>query len=283
MVIILLTDKAEAQPYKERIFMRHDFEQRREKRITNAKSHAIKNEQEAESLYSSAKEMASGIPLGQPILVGHHSERGDRRYRDKIHNTYGKAFEKMDKAKYYEDKAESIENNDAIFSDDPQALQKLTDKLNGLKTVQDFMKAANKCLKKGDKEAFLKLEFGTESLWEQLNTVGCVHGKGFPHYKLINNNANIRRIEQRITQLKRLETRQSVDQTINGVRIYENREADRLQVVFSGKPEAEVRKQLKANGFRWSPSENAWQRHISNSAYHSAKEIAEKMNNSLHD
>ena len=60
-VIILLTDKAEAQPYKERIFMRHDFEQRREKRITNAKNRAIKNEQEAESLYSSAKEMASVI------------------------------------------------------------------------------------------------------------------------------------------------------------------------------------------------------------------------------
>ena len=118
-----------------------------------------------------------------------------------------------------------------------------------------------------------------KAFWEQINTIDRAHGKGFPHYKLINNNANIRRIEQRIAQLKRLETRQAVDQTVNGVRIYENREAGRLQVIFSGKPEAEVRKQLKANGFRWSPSENAWQRHTSNSAYHIAKTIAENLYN----
>ena len=53
--------------------------------------------------------------MGQPILVGHHSEKGDRRYREKIHNTFGKSFEKKDKAKYYADKAESIENNNDIF------------------------------------------------------------------------------------------------------------------------------------------------------------------------
>lgn len=217
--------------------------------------------------------MASAIPMGQPILIGHHSEKKDRNYRSRIGNKFQQAGIKLDKAAYYEEKAKAIENNDAIFSDDPNALDKLTDKLNGMKTTQEFMKAANKCLKKNDKDGFLKLQFGTLELWEQLNVVDRLHGKGFPSFKLTNNSANIRRIEQRIAQLQKLETKTAYDQTINRIRILENLEANRLQIIFPGKPEEEARKKLKSAGFRWSPSESAWQRHISNGALFNAKMI----------
>ncbi|SEK23185.1 DUF3560 domain-containing protein [Parapedobacter koreensis] len=259
--------------------MKHDFEQRRQKRIENAKNRAKKNEQEAESLYKSATEMASVIPFGQPILVGHHSEKRDRNFRDKIHNTFGKSFEKQDKAKYYEEKAETIETNTDIFSDDPDALQKLEARLRELQESQEFMKAANKCLKKKDKEGFFSLPHASEKLWQEINTPDVMGEIGFAHYKLSNNNANIRRIKQRIEQLRKLQERQPFDKTINGVRIVENLGANRLQMVFDGKPSAEVRKQLKSNGFRWSPNEGAWQRHISNWALYIAKQIAEGLAN----
>ena len=45
-----------------------------------------------------AREMASIIPLGQPILIGHHSERGDRNYRNRIHRTFVKAAGLADEA-----------------------------------------------------------------------------------------------------------------------------------------------------------------------------------------
>jgi Domain of unknown function (DUF3560) len=45
------------------------------------------------ALHSRADEMLSVIPFGQPILVGHHSERRDRNYRDRIWNTMGRAVE----------------------------------------------------------------------------------------------------------------------------------------------------------------------------------------------
>lgn len=257
--------------------MKHDFEQRREKRIANAENRAIKNQQEADNLYNSAKEMAGAIPFGQPILIGHHSEKRDRNYREKIHNKFGQSFEKQEKAAYYADKAESIKNNTAISSDDPQVLQKLNEKLKSLQEAQEFMKSANKHIRKNDKLGFLKLPHATEKLWEDLTTPNVMGHIGFAHYSLSNNGANIRQVQKRIEQLNRQGARQPVDKIINGVRIFENREAGRLQVIFSGKPETEVRKQLKANGFRWSPSENAWQRHISNNAYHSAKEIAENL------
>ncbi len=260
--------------------MKHDFQQRREKRISNAQNRAIKNRAEAESLYSKAREMASFIPFGQPILVGHHSEKRDRNYRNKIHNTFGKSFEKMDKAAYYESKADSIENDTSIYSDDPKAIDRLSEQLDSLKAVQEFMKSANRCIKKKDQEAFLKLPNASEKLWEKLNTPDCFNSVGFASYKLSNNSANIRRIEQRIAQLKKYESRQEIDKTVNGIRIYENREANRLQVYFNSKPSPEIRQRLKKRGFRWSPSESAWQRHISNDAYHSALELAESLDNS---
>ena len=41
-----------------------------------------------------------------------------------------------------------------------------------------------------------------------------------------------------------------------------NREGNRLQIYFEGKPDATVRDELKSNGFRWSPKAEAWQRQL---------------------
>jgi hypothetical protein len=130
----------------------------------------------------------------------------------------GRSVAAGDKATYYAEKAETIKNNDAIFSDDPQ---KLEEKLNGLKSNQEFMKAANKLIKKGDREEFLKLSGATPEMWEELNAPGW-WGKGFAGFSLTTNNANIKRIEQRIKVLKCQEVRPSIDRVINGVRIFES-------------------------------------------------------------
>lgn len=61
----------------------------------------------SDALYKRAHTMAEAIPFGQPILVGHHSEKRDRNYRDRIHGTFGKAFEENDKRKHYESRAAS--------------------------------------------------------------------------------------------------------------------------------------------------------------------------------
>jgi len=53
--------------------------------------------------------------------------------------------------------------------------------------------------------------------------------------------------------------------------VVENFEENRLQIVFDGKPSAEVRSELKGNGFRWAPSQEAWQRQLNNGARYAAK------------
>jgi hypothetical protein len=50
-----------------------------------------------------------------------------------------------------------------------------------------------------------------------------------------------------------------------------NYDADRLQILFTDKPDAETRQRLKSTGWRWSPNAGAWQRQITNAAEHSLR------------
>ena len=52
---------------------------------------------------------------GQPIIVGHYSEKKHRRLIEKANNDIKKSIELSDKSQYYEDKARSAENNNAIY------------------------------------------------------------------------------------------------------------------------------------------------------------------------
>lgn len=256
--------------------MKHDFHERKANRIENAENQSAKNAAASTTFYLRSKEMSSVIPMEQPILVGHHSEGRDRRYRDKIWNTMGKSVEAQKKAGYYADKAEAIKNNDAIFADDPDAIEKLEAKLKDLQAAQDFMKSANKCIRNQDREAFLKLPMATAATWDELTQPKRFGGMGFAGFSLTNNNANIRRIKQRIYELKAQEVKPAIDKEINNVRVYENREANRLQLIFPGKPPGEIIAKLKGHGFRWCRSEQAWQRHISPSAIYWGIDIAQR-------
>lgn len=255
--------------------MKHNYEERRQNRIDYANEQADKLKKESDNLYNKAMDMASYIPMGQPILVGHHSEKRDRRYREKIHTTHGKSIAASDKARYYENKAATIEANDSISSDDPQAIAKLKDKLAVLESTQAFMKAANKCVKSSNKAAFMNLPHATEKIWLEITTPDYLKRTGFADYTLRNNSANIRRVKQRIAQLERLEQLVTAEKTINGVRVVINTEANRVQLFFPNKPNEDIINRLRSRGFRFSRSEgNAWQQFISRSAVDHAYMVA---------
>jgi hypothetical protein len=61
--------------------------------------------------------------------------------------------------------------------------------------------------------------------------------------------------------------------TADGIEIIANPEANRVQIVFDAKPNATMISKLKAQGWRWAPSEGAWQRQLTNAARYSAISI----------
>jgi hypothetical protein len=257
--------------------MKHNFEERKQNRIDYAGTQAQKNEEKADAFHDRANTIASYIPMGQPILVGHHSEKRHRNDLKKIHGAMNNAREARDKAAYYASRVKAMEENTAISSDDPEAIQKLQTRLETLTSLQTFMKAANRCIKKQDKDGFLKLPYGTDDLWAKLNEKDFCGRIGFPDYKLTNNNANMRRIKQRIQQLEAFAGRTTKETTIKGVRLVENVEANRVQLIFPDKPDEKIREELHAAGFNWCRSEGAWQRFLTNSGIYAARQFLERL------
>ena len=163
-----------------------------------------------------------------------------------------------------------------IRQDDPQAIPKLEKKLAGLEKAQETMKAVNAYYRKHgtldgcphlSPENLEKLKAAMVSGWHY-------EKKPFQSWELSNNNAEIRRIRQRIDSLTRAKETVYVGWEFEGGHVEANREQSRLQVFFDGKPDADTRQQLKEHGFRWAPSVGAWQRLLNGNAYYAADRIS---------
>ena len=69
------------------------YRERKERRAERRAEWARKRKAKSEAAFSAVKNLADQIPLGQPILVGHHSERRARRDADRISSNMTKGIE----------------------------------------------------------------------------------------------------------------------------------------------------------------------------------------------
>ena len=135
----------------------------------------------------------------------------------------GQSVKASEKADYYERKAEAAENNNAIYLDDDNAVEKLERKLAELVKAQEDMKAANKVVKnkklteEEKKVRLMELGYSETSAVELLTP--CYGHIGFPSFSLSNNNANINRIKKRLELAKRMKGTPEKEYTINGARV----------------------------------------------------------------
>ena len=78
---------------------------RAEDRADRFDDYRDKRTDEAERATAQARRVADGIPFGQPILVGHHSERHARKDAERIQNGMRKAVQAFDTADYWKRRA----------------------------------------------------------------------------------------------------------------------------------------------------------------------------------
>lgn len=253
----------------------NEYERKKQARIERYRERAGQARAESSALSRQASDMLSAIPPGQPLLVDHYSYKSDKRYREKIGKKMDQSIAAGEKAEYYEQKARAAELNTAISSDDPEALQKLTDKLSRLKDTQAMMKKVNAYYRKHQTcrgcegispEQAAELDEGMANAhsWETAP---------YPPYLLSNLNQEIHRIEKRIEQLSHVKEGGFQGWEFDGGEVVANMEKNRLQVFFDSIPPEEVRTALKGHGFRWARSEGAWQRQLSQNAIYSARRI----------
>lgn len=166
--------------------------ERLERKVERRREWAACRRLEADRRLNTASTMAAGIPFGQPILIGHHSETRDRNYRERIRGNFEKGFESAAMADHHVSKAAGLEAqlDHAIYSDDPDAIERLTEKIAGMEAEREAMKAAN--------TAYRKVH-GAE-----LRAMGAYErSQAVPHaaYELQNLGGNITRCRQRLAFL----------------------------------------------------------------------------------
>jgi Domain of unknown function (DUF3560) len=186
---------------------RRTYRERREARAARLRQWAASREAKAAQSASSVQAVADMIPLGQPILLGHHSQRRAERDRDRIERGMRRTIEHTSKAREFSRRAENIDAaaEDAIYSDDPDAIVKLRARIAERESERDTIKAYNAACRKGTPDPATLPDRLRSDLQAAINAWGesqCPNGR-FPAYTLSNLSANIRRDRQRLASLTR--------------------------------------------------------------------------------
>ncbi|WP_312265233.1 DUF3560 domain-containing protein, partial [Mixta calida] len=80
---------------------------RQEERAERFEEYSEKRAAESGQVLAAVDSLASAIPFGQPILVGHHSERRARKHAQKIENGMRRAVNLFETSEYWERRAEA--------------------------------------------------------------------------------------------------------------------------------------------------------------------------------
>lgn len=146
-------------------------------------------------------------------------------------------------------------------------------KLEAAKANHELMKQGNIEIRKAVKEGRDITAYLTETFNIAPHMIDWTMKFGFG---LQNNNANIKRMEERLEELERKQAKSSDEPTAYsfiGGAILLNFEMDRLQILYETKPDPETISKLKRNGFKWAPSQKAWQRQLTQNAKRSAEAV----------
>lgn len=256
--------------------MSNEYKQRQEARRERLLERSEEARNKAKSVFQQVNDLGRYCPPGQPILVGHHSERRHRSHLASMDRMDRKGFAEIEKSQELEKKAAAV-GTGGIASDDPEAIDKLREQLSSLQAQQALMKAANAALRKSKTpEAKIQslLNLGIpEAEAQQLIVPRFGTDGGFPSYKLTNNNANIRRIKLRVEELEKMRAEPFENFECDDYTYCECDEEGRVLFTFPSKPSSDVRGILIANGFKWSPSREAWTRVLSSDAKSAGKYV----------
>lgn len=227
--------------------------ERLERKVERRKEWAEKAEARSEQHYNVGHKMMDAIPFGQPILVGHHSEKRDRNFRGRIHGHMSKFVEERKLAAHHESKADGLATQleRTIFTDDHNATEALEQRVAENEAKRDRMKKINAMYRKGDAAGLEAAGLNLEQLREKLKTAYSWCQQPYPSYELTNLGARIREDKKRIEIVKQQASRRAeAEAAPNGVVLKVCNEGY-CRVTFAEKPARSVIEALKAAGFWW--------------------------------
>jgi hypothetical protein len=258
------------------------------------KEHPDKSEKLDQLLDRYAKNLATYINRDNQIGAQYPSVMisGAGNYNIKKHNkqmaSWGKNYQ------YYEDSVLALENQirtlgggvEVIRGDEEDALEKLESKVEYMKYWHQVMVEANKYYRKNKSlEGFDGAEPDELQRIQQaladMQKLG-MHNVPYPQYALTNDNQNIKRLEGRIAELKRLKAEGGKSDALSEVndiyKLWVDKQDMRIRISFEmGKPDQEIIDMLRGKAFKWSPKNNAWQRQLTDNAIYDTKQLQKSL------
>ena len=152
-------------------------------------------------------------------------------------------------------------------------VERLQGKLDALTELQEKMKAVNKIVR-NSKLSEIEQREELEALGLSARTINGVIAephysfckKGFQAYQLSNNLAKIKATEEAIKRHTTMVTSVDKEFTFDGGKVSVCGSEERIRIFFDDIPDTDVRAMLKKNGFKWSPTNKAWQRQLTPNA-----------------
>ena len=232
------------------------YRERKEARIARRLEWAASRETRAAQEFAQVRRLADSIPFGQPILVGHHSERHARKDAARIHNGMERASESQAMATHHAQVAAGIQDqlNRSIYSDDRNAIEALEQRIAERESTRDRMKLVNKLYKKGDVSGLAALGLDFQRVKAGVNRQsedGRLSWLTAPHpaYEITNIGATIRTDKKRLDDIKARQERTASAEAAGGLLVEPCGEYTR--VTFTEKPARAILDSLRAAGFTW--------------------------------
>jgi hypothetical protein len=193
------------------------YRERRERRAERLRGWAQAREERAAAQLNSYPDIRHDIAfITQP---------GRIPFRERMNRADDRAFESLAKARGMSARADGIEAqlDHAIYSDDPDAIERLRERIAGLEAERAAIKAR-------------------------------------PHqaYELSNLAGNLRRQRERLAHLERVAAAKATAPDRVTVEPAENMPGDYLKVRFPEAPAYEIRQELKAANYFWHAGTQAW-------------------------
>lgn len=180
---------------------RERLERKRDRRLAWAE----KRETKADAAHARVHEIADQIPFGQPILVGHHSEGHARRDQERMEKGMRASIDNSRAAADHQSKADGLDRQlrTSVFSDDEDAIERLTEIVAKLEAERDRIKAYNASCRRGSPDATLLDEKQQADLKSTAAHSAYLLGENgaFPAYHLSNLGATIRQKKEHIKQI----------------------------------------------------------------------------------
>jgi len=243
---------------------RDDHEDRRAARADRLADRAAKHRAAAAARHETVDNLTR-VMAGQPVLVGHHSEKRHRRDLQRVGDNMRAALDHAREAERLERVA--AHPSTAVSGDDPQAVAKLRAKLAAMEAHRKAIKADNKAARKGDSATVARLAETYPQPWHDVR-------RGHPSYMLQNLGSNIRRVQKRLAAMEAIAGREARELTMGNWTATENPDSNRVEL-HGPRPTEAQKADIKGSGWRWSRRAMAWQRQATDAAWICAVRLLE--------